>query len=99
MIENPSRQPYPAFAGNPVAILLSAWIGVSATVVLSGWCFSFLGILGWVWIPAALALLTGIILVIHSWRGVSSGERCAVLHLLLSPAFLLLVGQIGRAHV
>jgi len=97
MIENPSRQPYPALAGNPVAILLSAWIGVSATVVLSGWCFSFLGILGWVWIPAALALLTGIILVIHSWRGVSSGERCAVLHLLLSPAFLLLVGLVLAA--
>jgi hypothetical protein len=94
-----SDEEYPPLNGNPVSILVSAWIGVSATVVISGWCFSFLGILGLVWIPDAFALLAGIVLVMRSYPAVSAAERNVVLRLFLSPPFLLLGGLILAAIV
>ena len=80
-----------------MAILLAAWIGLSAVTVLSGWCFSFMGILGWVWIPDACALLAVLALVMRSWRRVSPEERRVLPRILLSPPFLMLAGLVIAA--
>ncbi|MCE9543261.1 MAG: hypothetical protein K8R38_07065 [Verrucomicrobia bacterium] len=97
MSKDSNDHSYPLMRGNPVAILLSAWISLSAMVVLLGWGFSFLRILDWVWIPDVLALLTVIALALRSWRWVSLGEREVLLNTLLFPPFLLLAVLIGFA--
>ena len=97
MSKDSNDHSYPLMRGNPVAILLSAWIWLSAMVVLLGWGFSFLGILRWVWIPDAMSLIAIISWVKLAWKNVSATECKALCDLLLFRPLLLLLALIAAA--